>query len=379
MIKKALSYSLGLAVGLLAVAPPIDYKIPIMVNSFWWVYAVVAFALLAVHLIFTDLPQSLKLVVLYIFGTCFWSMAPYLSFNAFLLVVVAAYGFIAFTKSDYSPILDMVAAAFFVQMFCGVMQLFGKDTLMNINRPEPVFLGTVMQYMRFGSLLAIMAPLLVWRNKLFIIPIVITACISQSSGYGLAVIAGVAVYALMTFKGNRWLVVILGLSAVALYCVWDRGSIRTAFTCGRVCVWGDIIRTWWMNTLNDASLPLHGPVDIKSILFGRGLDTFIGLFPIFKHDGNPFWQAHNCHLQFLWEGGLVLYGLLATYFINLARRIWSRPVLVAGLVCMAVNMFFTFPTRETQTMYMMIAFMALCEKEARKIGGIKVNVGTHNP
>lgn len=365
MMKKILSYILGLGVGLLAVAPPLDYRIPVLVNSFAWVYLFVAVGLFAMYLAFTTLPLALKTAVFIFFVSSFVSMAPYLSFNAFILIVPAAYLFIAFTKSDYEPIINFVIAAFFIQITFGVLQMFGKDTLMNINRPEPVFLGSVMQNMRFGSLMAIMAPLLVYRNKLFLIPLAIAAVLVESAGFGLALIAGTATYFMMTHSREWRLWLFVGAVGGVAYLLWDHGSVTTAFSCGRIPVWGDIIRTWVMNTLCCDVKPLVGPIDWKSILFGRGMDTFIGLFPLFKHEGNPFWQAHNCHLQLLWEGGVVVYGVLATYIVNLIRRVWSKPVLVAGLVCMAVNMFFAFPTRQTSTMYMMIAFIALCEKEAR--------------
>jgi hypothetical protein len=365
MTKKILSYILGLGVGLLAVAPPLDYRIPVLVNSFAWVYLFVAVGLFAMYLAFTGLPLALKTAVFIFFVSSFVSLAPYLSFNAFILIVPAAYLFIAFTKSDYEPIINFVVAAFFIQITFGVLQMFGKDTLMNINRPEPIFLGSVMQNMRFGSLMAIMAPLLVYRNKLFLIPLAIAAVLVESAGFGLALIAGVATYLMMTHSHEWRLWFFIGAMGGLAYLLWDHGSVTTALSCGRIPVWGDIIRTWVMNTLYCDVKPLVGPIDWKSILFGRGMDTFIGLFPLFKHEGNPFWQAHNCHLQLLWEGGVVVYGVLATYIVNLIRRVWSKPLLVAGLVSMAVNMFFAFPTRQTSTMYMMIAFIALCEKEAR--------------
>jgi hypothetical protein len=372
MFKRLLSYVLGFGVALLAVAPPLNYSIPVLVNSFWWLYGFIVFGLLAMYLLSTKLPDLLKVFMVYLFVSCFFGMAPYVSFNAFILAVAAAYCYLGFIESDYKIVIDMATAAFFVQVLMSIMQLLGHDKLMNFDRGDAVFFGTVMQYMRFGTLLAIMTPLLVYRNKLFLVPILIMAVISQSSGFGLAVIAGIIAWALMTMKENRIVVILIGLSLTALYCVWDSGSISIAFTCGRVKVWEDIVRTWLMNTSHtnpDGSwvMPLAGPIDWKSIFVGRGLDTFMPLFPIFKHDANPFGQAHNCHLQLLWETGVVGYGILAAYFVNLVRRVWSQPILVAGLVCMAVNMFFSFPTRETQTMLMMLAFMALCEQVARRV------------
>jgi hypothetical protein len=368
-MKKMLSYFLGVSVGLLAVAPPINYNVPMTINSHGWLYGLVATALFGMFLTMTNLPLAIKAIVVYVFLGCFVSMVPYISFNAFILVVAAAYGLWGFIESDFEPVANMVIAAFLVQICITGFQMVGLDKLMNFDRPEPVFLGTVMQYMRFSSLLAIMAPILVWKNKWFIIPLCVLAVLSKSSGFAAALIAGVATYFFLKNKKNICLITILGFSAMALFAVWDRGSWHTELTVGRFPRWVDITRSWYMNTMHNFTLPLSGPIDWKSITIGRGADTFMSLFPLFKHDPNPFAQAHNCHLQLVWEFGLVGYGILVAYVVNLIRRIHKHSLLTAGLVCMLVNMFFAFPTRMTQTMFLMVAFIGLCEQTARKIEG----------
>ena len=366
-MRKAISYVLGFAVGLLAVAPPLNYNIPVVINSYLWLYGFIVAALMGMYLFSTAFPRELKVLIAYLFVGCFFSMVPYLSFNAFILVVVAAWAFLGFATGDKEPVLNMVAAAFWVQVIIAGAQLMGADKLMNFDRPEPVFLGTVMQYMRFGSLLAIMTPLLVLKNKLYIIPILALCIISRSSSFALAVIAGATVYFFMTMKKERVLIGIFAATALASYYLWDKGSFSIAFTCGRVHVWGDIVRTWVMNTSHNFTRPLLGPIDWKSIIVGRGMDSFMPLFPVFKHDMNPFAQAHNCHLQLLWELGILGYSIIAAYVGRLMWRLRSRPLYLAGLVCMSVNMFFAFPTRMTQTMFMMIAFLGICEREAHRI------------
>lgn len=367
MAKKILSYILGFGVGLLSVAPPLSYSIPVVVNSYWWLYGVVVAALLSIYLAFTDLPLALKTIAFYLLTGCFISMVPYISFNAFILVVGALYCYIGFTKCDYEIVIDIIVAAFFMQVFITVMQLFGMEKLMNFDRKEPVFFGTVFQYMRFSSLLAIMTPFLVLKNKAFIFLITLLVIMSHSSGFALSVIAGCAVYFFMTNTQSliKFLVLVTAGICTTAYFVWDWESVNACFEFGRIPVWADILRSWCMDTWAKATLPLSGPFNLKSVLFGRGLDTFLPLFPIFKHDPNPFAQAHNCHLQLLFEIGIIGYGILAAYIVNLIRRVWDYPILVAGLVCMGVNMFFAFPTRITQTMFMMVAFIALAEQVAR--------------
>lgn len=365
MLRRAVSYLLGFSVGLLAIAPPMNYSIPVVINSYAWLYGFMVAAFLALFLMSSTLPLALKALTIYLLATCFVSMAPYLSFNAFILVVVSLYGFLWLTKCDFDVVVDLITAAFFVQVIVTVPQLFGVDKLMNFDRPEPVFFGTLMQYMRFSSLLAIMAPFLVFKNKKFIFLIAALAIASQSSSFGLAVIAGTVTYFWLTKKNIRKYVIVFGVLTTAGFLFWDHTSVTIAFTCGRAQVWQDIVRTWVMDTSHKFVLPLTGPVDWKSIFIGRGMDTFMPLFPIFKHDMNPFAQAHNCHLQLFWEIGVIGYGILSVYFVNLISRLRKQPILVAGLVCMLVNMFFSFPTRMTQTMFMMVAFIALCEQKAR--------------
>jgi len=365
-IKKALSYILGLSVGLLAVAPPIGYSIPVMVNSYTWLYSFVVMALLAFYLLFTKLPTALKVLGIYLFAGCFISEAPYASFNAYMLCIGALYCFLWFMESDFKYTLNMVCAAFFMQCSATITQLFGIDKLMNFNRTDPVFVGTVMQYMRFSSLLAIMSPIVVLKNKKFIFLVITMAILSQSSSFGLAVIAGLTTYFILRAKRYRAVILLSGAACLALYCIWDWTSISVALTCGRWKVWQDIVRTVVMDTSGEWVLPLAGEIDWKAILFGRGLDTFLPLFPIYKHDLNPFPQAHNCWLQIWWEIGLVGLTIVSAYYFNLMRRLRKNPLLVSGLVCMGVNMFSAFPTRMTQTMLMMVCFIAYCEKKARE-------------
>ena len=60
-------------------------------------------------------------------------------------------------------------------------------------------------------------------------------------------------------------------------------------------------------------------------------------------------------------GGSILIG----YFVNLIKRLYQSDkfILIAGIACIGVNMFFAFPMRMVQTILMLICFLALCEKE----------------
>lgn len=365
-MKKTFSYVLGLFVGLLIVAPRIDYTIPVVVNSYWWLYAIVACALLCFLACTLDLPMGLKLLVVYLFLGCFLSQAPYVSFNAFMLVVGAFYCFYAFLLCDFEVIIDFVCAAFFVQVFLIIFQQFGADKLINFDRSEPVFFGTVMQYMRLSSVFAVMAPFLLFRDKKFIFPLVLLCILSCSSSFALALTAGVFVYWVTKTK-RFFLPAALALVVIGFYVVHDWSSWYAEIHWGRWTVWPEIIKTWVMNTLYAQPAHLVGPVDWKAIFLGRGLDTFLPLFPLFKHDPNPFPQAHNDFIQLMWEIGAAGFAIFTAYFSRLVYRLRSEPFYLGALACVGVNMFFAFPTRITQAMLLLVAFTAFCEKKARQV------------
>jgi hypothetical protein len=368
--KKILSYVLACVVGLLMVAPPIGYNIPVMVNSFSWLYAFIACGMFGFYLLFTNLPTALKILSVYLFSGCFISECPYVSFNAYMLCIGAMYVFLWFTEADYKPVLKMISACLFLQVAITITGLLGIDKLMNFDGTTPVFVGTVRQYMRFSSLLAIATPFVVLYNKKFIYLILVLAVISGSSSFALAVVVGIGVYLFIKYRTYRKVVLVITFLGLAVLCLRDWTSISVAFTCGRIPVWGDIIKTVCYDTV-PCSAPVaknfaNCAIDWKAIFFGRGLDTFLPLFPIYKHDFNPFPQAHNDFLQIWWEMGLVGAGIMGVYIVNLVKRL-KDPLLLGGLACMCVNMFFAFPTRMTQTMLLMVCFLAYCEKAARDV------------
>jgi O-antigen ligase len=87
------------------------------------------------------------------------------------------------------------------------------------------------------------------------------------------------------------------------------------------------------------------------------------LFPVYKHDSNPFAQAHNFYLQQLFECGLIGLGVVVWWVLSLAIRLYRAReyALVAGMVMISTNMMFCFPERMTQTAPLLIAYLALCQ------------------
>lgn len=367
MIRPILSWISGIVLGLLIVAPPIDYSIPLMVNSFHWCYLIVATGLFSMVLMQQKLHILLKLLNIYLFASCFFSQAPYLSFNAYIVIVAAFYLLIFFKNIDLKLIFPFLEAAFCLEVLIIGMQLMGKDTMLNFDRPEPVFLGTVMQYMRVSSVLAVLTPFLVIRNKWYLFPIGVLCLLSQSSSFMLSLLIGSGLYAILTLKKWRWWILLSGLVGAGTYAWYDFGSFQGAIdpaNGGRLISWWAILCTWCMDTSHSIPGVFSGPINWWWVFFGHGIDTFLPLFPVYKHDMNPFPQAHNSYLQLLWETGLIGFGLLIGYLGWMGTMLWKRRelLLLAGLVCLGVNAFFTFPERMTQTMFLLVLYFALCEK-----------------
>lgn len=369
-MKTAVSFAIAFFLGVLIVAPPIDYSIPLMVNTFHWCWLAVVSGLLGIFLLQTSINAPLKALSVFLFISCFFSQAPYLSFNAYILVVFSLFLLLAFRYCDDEPIFKFVEAAFWLEFILTIMQIFGRDKLLNFDRPEPVFLGTVMQYMRFASVLAIMTPILFIRDRLYIVPILALCVLSKSSSFAISVAVMLMVYWMLRVKKHRLAIILFGLAFVVCYLAYDWGSFRGAVIAsngGRLISWLSILVTWCIDTSKATAAPfLYGSFRPDWLFFGHGMDTFLPLFPIYKHDMNPFPQAHNSWLQFLWEIGLVGFSLIVGYCANLIQRLYrtGRFELIAGLSCIGANMFFCFPDRMTQTMFLILFFIAYCEKES---------------
>jgi hypothetical protein len=396
--KTLASYAFGVWLAVMAVLPPIPYTLSIRTEPMFWLAGVVLAGFFGFFLVYCNsMGGWLKALVIYLWLTAFLSTAPFASFNAVALFILAAYVYMALLKSDFNIITRFIEAVFWFELALVVMQLTGHDSLMDFGSKYTVvndgsgslidiqavakegsfFLGTVRQQMRLGSLFAVMAPFLIYRSRLYFIPLFILAYLSKSAGLSTALLAGAVTLTWLNmdrrYRGPLVGLSIAGLSVCLL--LWDWGSFYAAFLAGdgRLQIWMVIVKTWLFNTAGPMGSPdffgisQTGPFDVKSLFFGRGLDTFIYLFPIFKHDPNPFPQAHNCWLQLAWEGGLIGLSIFIGYFVNLVRRLARgyQHELLAGLACISVNAMAAFPTRMVQTGFLLVAFFAMCTAKTR--------------
>jgi hypothetical protein len=379
MRKSVISYFCAGVISLLAIAPQIDYHIYVMVNSFHWLYMVIVAVFLGFYLCTRKVPMLIKLIVTYIMLTCFISEVPYVSFNAYVLVVAAIYMYLLLQECNFDIIIGALEAVFWTQLLFATLRYLGMETLMSFGDKEKIFWGTIFQHMRFSSLLCLLAPFLLVRTKWYLVPLSFAVVMTQGNGFALALGAGALIWTILSFRqcvykeGRILMFILIGLvllaGAVTVYL--GRDSWRVAFAEGRVPVWGVIAKSWCFDThinFHGFGSPLNpavqtGPFSWKLYFFGHGLDTFLPLFPYYKYDPYPFPQAHNSWLQYLWELGLIGFVLIAWYGVNLVKRLLNngRAIETAGCVIIATIMLFHFPDRMTQTMGLMIAYIAMCE------------------
>lgn len=418
MIRKILSIVIALGLGLTAVAIPLCYDIPMMVNTWWWIYLVVASGLLGFCLVYQDIHISLKFLSIYLFVSSFFSQAPAESFNAYMLYVLTLYFYILAKEADFSIIIKMVEIVFWYQITIATLQYFGLDRLLCFgttlafndqgelvkqtqDKVHHVFYGTVFQSMRLGSLFAIMSPFLLMKNKWYLVPILISAYFLEALGYTFAIGLGVMLYLFLYIRKNKikefsvtllkrfkfsikvWMLYFLMISFCIMCAELDWPAIRVCIVEGRLPVWWVVLKTWVMDTTGPLVLNAQGnytqwgPIDWTKVFFGHGMDTFYWLFCYYKHDPNPFPQAHNDWLQIPWEIGLTGFVLVLWFYF---KEVWSafkhnEDDILLGIMIISVNMLFHFPNRMTQTMYLIVTFMALVAQRRKKNEAHKLQSG----
>ena len=336
-------------VALLALCPPWEFKLTCDVNSLLWLWAVLIAGLLTFLYTYCNVSIWLKGFVLWAFVGCFLSRAPYLSFTMYWSLIVCAY-FYALCRSitDWRPVFKVIQSLFFLMCLLLIMQLIGKDTLLNFNLSTPVIMGTIGNKMMFSSFACCLAPLLIF-NPLNWIPLLIMVIITGSSGAIMAMGLGLSTLLWFKVKRLRWLIASIVI-AIVLY-AGVTGDIKTFFgTAGRGPVWKKTIE-----------------LIVKTPL-GHGIGTYKVLFPYLcgaeirdQQPGREWARAHNDFLQIPFETGIPGLILLAGWVISILRRV-KNPLKLAGLMILVGTMLVHFPMRLTQSVLIMLMFLAYCSK-----------------
>ncbi len=368
-MKKAISYIVAIPLVILALIPPWNLKISTEVNSLFWLWMVLASGFLAFTFLLTKANVWIKLIIIYSFLNCFFSAAPYLSFSLYTSVILCGFYYVLCRKVEsFEPVMQAVQSVFFVITLLIIVQCFGKDTLLNFNRPEPVVLGTIGNKMILGTFVTCLAPFLICYKKLNIIPVVLIAFISGSAGMVLSLAMGGIFYVLCRVKKKLVAIVLVCilLGSVAFYARHD--NVVSSFGTNR--------RKIWKRTLE---------LTMKHPFFGYGISTFRVIFPVLSGDIptgiTPLWEyektsgtwvpwrrAHNCWNQINFELGhigfvlfLGLIGYLIWRFIKSPKTILVI-LAMSGLVVIGTNMTVHFPTRLPQTVLIIMCYLAFCER-----------------
>ena len=273
-----------------------------------------------------------------------------MSFTMFWSVIVCAY-FYALCKKieDWTPVKKTFQALFFFLTLLVIVQLLGKDTLLNFNLKTPSIIGTIGNPMIASSFVCVLAPFLILSPLNWVV-LIILSFITWSSGAVLSIGAGLCVYSWARFKKLRILIVVLAILAPVLF-AYKTGKVETfKSTAGR--------RLVWIETVN---------LSIKQPL-GYGIGTYKVLYPIFcsktvanEQPGREWNTCHNDWLQVLFEGGFPGLIFLVGWLVSIVRTA-KNPAKLAGLAILATNMMVHFPMRMVQGALIILMYLAYCSK-----------------
>ncbi len=355
-MKKILPYAAIIPLVLLALTPPIDFQLDCAVNSTFWLWVTFFSGFFAFLFLYQKVSVWLKLLVVWCFISCFISRAPYMSFTMFWSIIICAYYYVLCSKiEDWEPVKKTIQAIFFFICLLFVMQLLGKDTLLNFNNKNTISVfGTIGNRMISSSFICILAPFLLF-TPLNWIALGLIMLVTWSSGSILSMGAGFAVYSWVKFKRIRLLILAAAIAVPILF-AWKTGDIKTfKGRAGR--------RLVWLNTLE---LAVKHPQ-------GYGIGTYKILFPVMckkeikdqNPDGRVWNIAHNDWLQILFEAGFPGVILLLGWLWTIVSRV-RNPIMLSGLAIIAVNMMIHFPNRQVQCALLMIMFLAYCSQQKGK-------------
>lgn len=229
-----------------------------------------------------------------------------------------------------------------------IMQLIGKDTLLNFNHSQPVILGTIGNKMMFSSFACCLAPFLI-INPLNWVIVWIMALISSSAGAVMALGMGGAT--LIWVKHKKARIAVVGVILAMLLYAFMNGDINTLFSkAGRFPVWK-----------KTSELILKTPL-------GHGIGTYKVIFPYMcgaeirdQQPGKSWARTHNDFLQIPFEVGIPGLILLVGWIVSIVRNV-RNPLKLAGLMILVGTMLVHFPMRMSQSVLIMLMFLAYCSK-----------------
>ena len=344
-MRKALSYILPLAVGLLGAMPPLPITFAAPPQHWQWI--ITCAALMGMWLLFFRISLPIKLIVFFGLINCFFSGIPYISFNMYVSLVLCCYFYVGLTKMEtWGPMFRMVGALLLLNFLMMFAQILSHDQLLNFGLEKSVHLGVVGQHMQEASFIVIACAILTLRHPIFIIVPILAAVICNSAWAVFCSAAGIWAY--FPSKRGRQIAIVIG--AAFLIMAWCKGKFAAGFS---------EFDRWevWMHSLDLAS---------QRPWQGWGIGTYKIIFPALGGIPTiPWMTAHNDWVQLLFELGRVLFSvlMLTVFWMYNALRKYStvdaRPF--AAFVMISTDMIVHFPSRMVQCVLLFILFLAYCD------------------
>jgi len=335
---------------LLALTPPWNIQLDCTVNGLLWLWCNLVAGFLAFLFLYQKVSVWIKSLLVWCFISCFLSRAPYISFTMFWSVILCAYYYVLCKHiKNWPAVIKAMQAIFFLVSLLIVMQMFGKDTLLNFGLKAPCVLGLIGNKMILGSFMCVLAPFLIY-NPLNWAALVLIAFISASSGAVASIGAGLVTYVWKKHKDFRLHVLCIVVIASVLF-AWNTGKFKVFGVSGRGPVW---VKTCELI----AKRPIgYGPATYKVIfpaLCGKSIRD--------QQPGREWNTAHNDWLQIPFEVGIMGFFLFLGWIVSVVRKV-KDPVKIAGVAILATNMAIHFPTRMAQSVLILIMYMAFLEEK----------------
>lgn len=354
MRQDVLAYIIGSILIGFGALPFIDIKI--MAPGQYFVWYVFLAGILGIYLCFIKINLFIKIAAVYGFANCFFSTAPLVSFISYFSFLACLYFFVLCYKlKNHFIVLNMLQALLYFNLFMLAMKMIGADVLTNFN--ESVYFGTAGQHMQSASFICILSAALIPRRSFNVAFPFVASIVCNSIGAFVSGLVGLSALILKQIKVRQYLLTTLLLATFGGVWMFTGGDwAEHTNPSGRLGVW-----------MISYDLSSNHPI------VGYGIGTFKYLFhPLSKLTTYPWKTAHNCWVQILFEAGIVGFGISVSYagyliakLINMIRSHNHRNTAAAflsGLAIIASNMFYHFPTRQIQSVLLIIYFLAICQR-----------------
>lgn len=365
-LDKINTFVVGAIIVLCALIPPIDFTIAPPFEYWPWLILIASF--FGMFLWFLEVPLLPKAISTFTFVDCFFSSAPYISFGAYVTVVMGCYFYcLCYRIKDAGWIFKALQTVVVLNLVLFAVQYFHHDDLLNFGIKNNNCFGSVGQHMQAGSFMTVMSAILLPFNIFNLVVPFIAAWLTHSVWTFFSASLGALI--IMRFAGmdKRILMSCMaGFLIAFLFLGFHSGKFNQNLNQenGRSTVWGETIRL-----ANQRPWTGWGPGTYKI--------AFYPLAQVHKSIvSNPWEQAHNFWIQMVFEIGypataiIVIFQFIIIYILafDVKRAPWQNQsmVLLAACVMVLSDFMVHFPERMLQSVPMMIFFSAYVMKFIRK-------------